>query len=868
MAKKVNGKLPKKMWRDITENDFIDADDIVDEDIGEFNIAAMQIYAANENYARQLVNIMDSLTLVRRRILYSFYKLGATPGKKTKCSNLVSSAMKYHNHGDGSVYQTIINMIQGWKVAVPYISGPSNFGQANIPNKYGAYRYTEAYLSQYSYECFFSDFSMKAIGTATFVTGLEEPRFLPSKFPNILVNGTSGVGYGHSAMIPPYHIDDIIELCKTYMKDPDAEDIIVYPDFPTGCYVVENDDMINQICKTGLGAITMRAQIEIEEMPNDWKLSITNIPYTVSFEKVYKDQILPLCKKGVIKVKHVGDYSEIYENDDGTTFTDPRLEIRLDKSLDPKRVRADLYRLTDLEKTISIQFKAVVGETDIKVFGLKGLVLEWLSQRRLYKSSLYNHTLNRLRSEIDIRDILIELTESDNLQRTIDIIRRTVIDRLPEALMKEYGMSSHQAKVISGMKLGAFTADAHDRYVNERKDLMKQFEETRDIAYSPKKIDKIILKELEDLRKYGPVERRSPIIQVSNEEIISNTDHVIIFTSQNYVKKLPKEPDKYHVKNPAGTIAPGDRVTSRATANNLDNIILFDDFGRYTTMPVHEIPNTVYSSFGETLYNVAKLEGNLIGRMVVSDPKASNTTVESDKRRTLDFDAVYVVTLTAQGFLKATPYSDFTYTSDDKGNQKIAVKYNARAMKLKDNDKACAMNFICYDDKAAEETARDARLIVYTKGGQYVLIPTSEMPIQAKDTMGLKFITPTDGDECTGVEQVYPTESLDPYVVVLTAKGYVKKIESKYLYESKKRNDASYLTKLDDGDEVIFVNGCNENESLVVITKTNGEMWYPIEQIPTLSRSAKGKKLIPVPNGDCISNACIDIPYPDGTPEL
>lgn len=868
MAKKVNGKVSKKMWRDITENDFIDADDIVDEDIGEFNIAAMQIYAANENYARQLVNIMDSLTLVRRRILYSFYKLGATPGKKTKCSNLVSSAMKYHNHGDGSVYQTIINMIQGWKVAVPYISGPSNFGQANIPNKYGAYRYTEAYLSQYSYECFFSDFAMKAIGTATFVTGLEEPRFLPSKFPNILVNGTSGVGYGHSAMIPPYHIDDIIELCKTYMKDPDAEDIIVYPDFPTGCYVVENDDMINQICKTGLGAITMRAQIEIEEMPNDWKLSITNIPYTVSFEKVYKDQILPLCKKGVIKVKHVGDYSEIYENDDGTTFTDPRLEIRLDKSLDPKRVRADLYRLTDLEKTISIQFKAVVGETDIRVFGLKGLVLEWLSQRRLYKSSLYNHTLNRLRSEIDIRDILIELTESDNLQRTIDIIRRTVIDKLPEALMKEYGMSSHQAKVISGMKLGAFTADAHDRYVNERKDLMKQFEETRDIAYSPKKIDKIILKELEDLRKYGPVERRSPIIQVSNEEIISNTDHVIIFTSQNYVKKLPKEPDKYHVKNPAGTIAPGDRVTSRATANNLDNIILFDDFGRYTTMPVHEIPNTVYSSFGETLYNVAKLEGNLIGRMVVSDPKASNTTVESDKRRTLDFDSVYVVTLTAQGFLKATPYSDFTYTSDDKGNVKLAVKYNARAMKLKDNDKACAMNFICYDNNANEETARDARLIVYTKGGQYVLIPTSEMPIQAKDTMGLKFITPTDGDECTGVEQVYPTESLDPYVVVLTAKGYVKKIESKYLYESKKRNDASYLTKLDDGDEVIFVNGCNENESLVVITKTNGEMWYPIEQIPTLSRSAKGKKLIPVPNGDCISNACIDVPYPDGTLEL
>lgn len=861
MAKKINGKAAKKMWRDITEDDFIDASDIVDEDIGEFNISAMQIYAANENYARQLVNIMDSLTLVRRRILYSFYKLGAFPGKKTKCSNLVASAMKYHNHGDGSVYQTIINMIQGWKVAVPYISGPSNFGQANIPNKYGAYRYTEAYLSQYSYECFFSDFAMKAIGTATFVTGLEEPRFLPSKFPNILVNGTSGVGYGHSAMIPPYHIDDIIELCKTYMKDPNADDIIVYPDFPTGCYVVENTDMVTQICKTGLGTITMRAQIEIEEMPNDWKLIITNIPYTVSFEKVYKDQILPLCKKGVIKVKHVGDYSEIFENDDGTTFTDPRLEIRLDKALDPKRVRADLYRLTDLEKTISIQFKAVVGETDIRVFGLKGLVLEWLSQRRLYKSSLYNHTLNKLRSEIDIRDILIELTEADNLQRTVDIIRRTNIDNLPEALMKEYGMSSHQAKVISGMKLGAFTADAHDRYVNERKDLLKQFEDTRDIAYSPKKIDKIILKELEDLRKYGPVERRSPIIQVSNEEIISNTEHVIVCTAQNYVKKLPKDPDRFHTKNPVGTIAPGDKVTSRVFANNLDNIILFDDFGRYTIMPVHDIPNTVYSSYGETLYNVAKLEGNLIGRMVVSEESLSaNKPGEKCK---VNFDNMFVVTLSAQGLLKASRYSEYVYSDPEKHT--IANKYNARTMKLRDNDRVCAMNFILHNP---DDVVDESKLLVYTKGGQYVLIPTSEMPILAKDTMGLKFITPVEGDECASVAQVYPGDDLDPYIVVVTAKGYVKKVESKYLFESKKRNDSSYITKLDDGDEVVFIQGCNDDECLVIITKTNGETVYNVTEIPTLSRSAKGKKLIPVPNGDCIINACIDVLSPESTADV
>ena len=843
MAKKGTSRV----WNDITEADFIDEGNIIDQDISEFNTESMTIFGANLNYARQLVNIMDSLTPVERRILYAFFKENALPGKKTKCSALVTTAMKYHNHGDISVYATMVGMAQEWKTAVPYISGPSNFGSADASDKYGAYRYTEAYLSKYGHECFFSDFSQSAVGMVSFVTGLEEPEYLPSKFPNILVNGTSGIGWGHLGFIAPYHISDIIEMCKTYLKDPFADDIIVYPDLPTGCYIVDDPAGIEDICKHGVGKLRMRASIEIEETNTEWRLVITNVPYTVDYAKI-KPKIIELAKKKLITFKHISDESESFLRADGSTFVEPKLVVKLDKALDPRRVRAVLYKLTELEKTVSINLKAIVGDTEIKAFSLKELVLAWIDQRRLYKRSLYNHSLNRLRSDIDTKDIMIELTEGKNLEKTIKIIRNTPAYSLANALMSEYGMSSHQAKIVIGQPLSAFTSDAHDRYIADREKLQKKFDEISEIAYSPKKIDKVILGELEDLRKYGPVDRRSPIIQVSDDEVITNSEHMIVSTLQGYIKKVPRDPDKYHAKNPIGTLNTGDQPTRRFFANNLDSVLFIDDYGKYTIMPVHEIPNTVYSSIGETFFNVTKLEGNLKSHFVINASEHA-TSKERSNGKKHDYDKLYLTTLSEDGMVKATAYSDYVYTED--GN--VAKKFNVRAAKLRKDDRICDVSMIV----KADDSSVTSSVLIYTSQGQFIMNNENDLPITSlKDTVGLQFIKPEDGDKCKGLIQIYPNGG-DDYVVVLTAKGFAKKVELQYMQDAA-RKKSSYLIKVDEGDEVIFAGGCNDGETLYVITKTNGEVAYPVNSIPTLSRMAKGKKVVPVPNGDLIINACID----------
>ena len=846
MAKKKSTDI----WDGITEEDFNDGSDVIDEDIAEFNSSAMQIYGANVNYARQIVNITDSLINAERRILWAFYQLKAMYGKPTKCSVLVAEAMKYHNHGDISIYSTMMNMAQDWKTAVPYIDGPSNFGSSINASGYAAFRYAEAHLSQYAEECFFDDFLLEAIGTLSYTTGLEEPRFLPSKFPNILVNGSQRVGsWAYSGIILPYHISDIIYLVKEYMKNPDRDDIIIYPDLPTGCDIIENNDEIERICKEGKGNIRMRARIEIEDCPSEWKLVITNLPLTSDFANTMK-QIKKLGKDGVLKLKHVGEESIRYR-EGKKNWVDPIMVVTLDKALDPKKVRADLFRLTALEKTLPLRFNVVVGITEIRSMSLKELVLSWLDQRRIYKSSMYNHTITKLRSDLDMLEILIEMTEKDNVEKSVSIIKNSKDDEVINALMSEYGMNSHQASIVADMKMRAVNADAHNNYVERYKKTKAKFDEIAKIAYDPKKIDKIILEELDDLRKYGPPDRRSQVVRLENEETISNTEHIIAFTTQGYIKKVPKFPDKHHTKNPIGALAQGDKVVSRIYVNNTDSLMLIDNLGRYTIMPVYEIPNTIYSSPGEPIHTVTKLTGK-IKSMLNLNEFPSMISAKSNDKKTLQSDEVYVVTLSEKGMLKATSIDEYL-KSDEEANR-IPKKYNSRTMKLSEGDSIAGATFLIrpFDED------NGMKLLVFTKAGKYVLLDSSELPVTtSKDTMGLRFITPENGDKCVDLTHVFP-ENGDKYIVILTAKGNAKKVECEYLKASKKRGDTSYLANIEDDDAIIYASGINDNEHLYVITKNAGEVAYSADSIPTLTRSAKCKKLVPVPVGDSIINACVD----------
>lgn len=849
MAKKTKGGA---LWDGIEENDFENAENIEDADIGEFNKANMSIYSINVNLARHIVRVNDSLKMVERRILYSMYKMGATPGHLNKSSNIVAATMLIHSHGDQSIYDSMVGMTQHWKKNVPLVRGKCNFGYINTPNSYGHMRYTEGELTEYAYECFFSDYNEKAITFDEHLTGRKEPVFLPTKFPNVLVNGSAGLGYGFAPNIPPFNCNDIVDMCKKVMENPDAE-LFVYPDLPTGCDIVKDDLEIKSICDYGKGSLRMRARIDIdgESRPNKWVLHIRSIPFTVSYDKVF-ESIIEIGKSKKIAIEDVQDCCTPYIAADGLMRTDVDLQIILSKSLDPKYVRSYLFKNAGLEKTLPVRFTVIKGYKDLtEEVTLKDLIMSWMDERRLYKRSLFNHRINHLKSEINIRDIMIELLDKDNLDKTMHIIRNTNAADIPEALMTQYGMSSHQAKVVSNKPTSAFSKDAREKYISERAKMQEELDELISIVVDARKIDKLILKELEDLRKYA-TPRKSPIISVDGDDVISDTDHFIIATENGRIKKLPDPPAKTHAKNWFGTFAQGDSPTKIFRANNFDNVLMFDSTGKYSILPVHQIPNSLYNEPGEDIFKVAKLEGSIVAMYRYQADKTASYKKNTKKTKTqkesdISVKNIEIITLSSDGYMKRTPYSEYVMDADGKI---ITKAKGSRGAKVRDGDSIVQVS-MGYSDPDGITDSCD--ILVYTERGEYTRLAHNLILEMGKNTQGNLILPVSANDTCKGFFTILPD---DHYLVIVTSKGLVRKEQLQYLDVSKKRRQKYFLCNLDDNDDIVFATSVTGDEILQVNLKS-GMMDINIDDIPEVARRSKGNKMIPVSTGDKIINCNI-----------
>ena len=826
MAKKNNENFD--LWSDIDEKDFIDEDNIIDDDVADYVQKGMVIYSINVNLARHLVRVIDSLKPVYRRILYGMYRTGALPGHNMKSIKILAATMELHPHGDDPTYGAMVTLAQYWKQAIPLVQGKGNFGTIDSPDGYASQRYTEAMMSEYAYECFFEDFNAKAVTTTRNLLGIDEPDYLPSKFPNILVNGTTGVGNGFSACIPPYNCNDIVDTVIKLMEDPNA-DITMVPDFPTGCDIVDNDEL-HKISKDGSGKITMRGTIDIEETPSSWHLVITSIPFTSSYDSI-KRKIYELDKTGVVKLD-VSDGTVCVKRD-GKLKMDMKLKVIIDKSLDPKYVRHLLYKKTDLEKTIAVQFTVIGDHHNILPADLRTTILAWLEERRIYKRSLYNHTMRKLIEQIDIDDIMIELLDKDNIVKTVNIIRHNTAAECERKLVEEYGMNSHQASRIANMKLNAFTSDVRDKLIKERKELGEKLEEVRKVATSTKKIDKIIKGELEDLRKYASP-RQSNLIKVEGDSIISETEHFIVFVNDGTVRKLPNPPSKSHARAPYGSFGAGVLPLSVHKVSNTDYIFMMDATGKYTIMPVYDIPNSVYGSSGSPMWGVTKLDTCPVFVMSFNAPEFSDIYYQLTNLN------ASIVTLSSDGMIKQTDVKEYLTIKD---NKPVLCK-GVRGAKVKDTDGS--------SDSIVDAILNlppDHDYIIYTKKGEYVTLPDIHIPTAGKNTIGVQMIRPVNGDSCVGIAYSEPS---DKYVIIVTKKGYVKRIELEYLKPSSKRRDASYLATIAPDDEIFAIHTCVDNQILKVTTKSGVTEYNIDEDIPILGRKAKPVKLIPVPVGDAI----------------
>ena len=826
------------LWNGIFEKDFINEDEnLIDEEISDFDKKAMIYFSQNVNLLRHLPRLSDSLKPVERRGLYALYETKTLPSsKQKKSSRIVAETMISHPHSDASIYGTLAGMAQPWKNPVPLVEGIGNYGNDEHPSGYAHMRYTEMRMSKYAYECFFKDFDSDCVETV-FNTAKdnEEPLSLPSRYPNILVNGGFGIATGNSFCIPPYNVEDIVKLTKRLLRNPDSDDIYIMPDSPTGCDIVDNGSL-REICDTGTGVLKMRSTITIEENPRRpqvWILRIHNLPWMTDIDSI-NQSLTKLTKEGTLPIKDTEDHSYAVKmpNPNGGMMTRKKIkyDIIVNKAHDPNQIKAKLYKLTQLEKSVSVNFKVVEDALSIGKLNMRDLVLTWIYTRREYKRRLLNKKITKLTARLSLLEILIILTSKDNLEKTIKIIKNNNEADAVKALMKnkQIKITSYQAEKIVDMRLRSFSKDAHARYVKEKKDVKEELDYCMKMTKSSKLIDDIIEEELDGLMKYASP-RRSSIVSDKKSIKIADTDHFVTITKLGMLKKLPYNPAMIQKKKTPslGAFKNHDYPLHGLVINNHDSLMMYDNFGRYSCIPVHEIDNTEPSQYGNQVFDVSKLNGEIVAAF----PYFADDIKEFLKKRV--HAKANIVTLTKNGYLKKTSIDEFTRSRNQK---------NVRAMKIREDDElVTGMIVLDYEKEGTN-------LLIYTEQGNFAYISSDQIAEQSKDASGLLSINLGPDDACKGICVIGKN---DEDLLVITEKGSMKRCELGYLGKPGKRKVSSYLATLEPTDKIRFVDSIHSKQTITVCTRTSYQE-FKAEDIPVKTRKSKCVKMIPVPLGNNI----------------
>lgn len=826
MKKEINDG--EEMWQGVTDEDFYNEIGIEDVDFPIFDTERMRIFYANTNYFRQLIHLSDSLIPVERRILYTMYLLklfDAKDGrgrKVAKSQKIVGDTSSFHPHSGDSIYMTQVNMGRSWRMAIPLVKKKGNYGDiwGEAPS---SMRYTEGSISDYAYECFFSDFDDECV-EMIYNEGAKdyEPFSLPSKFPNSVINGGFGIGTaGNIVCIPSYNVKEVRELTQALIKNPDYADIYIVPDLPTGADIVDNGEL-RSINDSGKGKLILRATIDISDdicesgsrKKHAWGLHIRNLPWMVDGITIAKE-IANLISSKKLSVIDVQDDHKLYR-DGNATRKEINFVVYIDKAHDPYAVRDLLWKETHLQRSVHIDFKVVFNDYTIGEMNIRDLLLGWIDERRSYKRQYYNKKLSDLSSRMDFLEILIEITVPEKARKVIEIINSSHSSNAKSRLMELANMSSHQASEILNMRTRQFTTDARENYIKEYekgKELLKKY---RGYVTSEKKLDKLIYDELEDLKKYESP-RRTNVVE-NTGRIVPNTMHDIVVTKNGYVKKfLHREGKSPYI----GALKNGDNVARLLTINNLDQILFFDNLGRVSSIPVNDIPSTDTTQFGTQVYDLTKLNGEIIAVKPYFS-RDSERYIE-DKLNT----SMYLITLSADGYFKKMDLSEF---------REIKSFKNIRIAKLKDTDKLVYVDFLL----------DSVDVLIYTRQGMCINIAAKDIPVCSKDSQGLLATKLNPDDRCIGLVE----SGTRLYLFVLTEKGCVKKIEQQFMISGGKRRDTMIpIANLEQGDSLLKIIGFNEYVEIVTKSDT---YTYKYDEIPTLGTRARCKKLVPVALGNVI----------------
>ncbi len=801
--------------------DFKERDSLTENNIVEEVKKSFLDYSMSVITSRALPDLRDGLKPVHRRILWSMYNSGYTPDKPhRKSAKTVGEVMgNYHPHGDSSIYEAMVRMAQDFNQRYMLIDGHGNFGNIEGDGA-AAMRYTESRLSKISLELL-RDINKDTVDfDPNFDETLKEPRVLPSRFPNILVNGTMGIAVGMATNIPPHNLGEVIDGCIAYIDNPDIDTMglmqyIKGPDFPTGGIILGNSG-IRKAYETGRGSITIRSRASIEEVNGHSVITVTEVPYGINTMEL-KNKVAELVHTKVID--GITDYHTDLK--DGIKIT-----ITLKKDANPQVVLNNLYKHTSFQITYGIIFLMLDGMTP-KTLGLKDIIQKYIEHQREVIVRRCKFDLNKALNRVHILEGLkIAL---DNIDEVIKIIKSSKTDEIAKAeLAKKFGLDSIQSDAILEMKLRRLTGLERDKIENELNDLLKLIDELRAILSSDERVFAIIKEEMLEIKNKYADERRTSIDMtaidyIDDESLIPEENIVITLTKKGYIKRLPV--DTYKIQNRGGVGIKGMAINEEDFVEHIINstthnyILFFTNKAKVYRLKGYEIPEFSRQSKGLPIINLLNLEQ---GEYITSLLKVAN-----------DEEHKYLVFATKQGLIKRTEISEFS-------NIRASGK---KFITLRDDDELISV----------KKTDGNYEILMASSNGRLVRFPESLVRIMGRGATGVRGINLDDGI-LVGME----VANSDIDVLVVTEKGYGKKTPiSEYRVTNRGGKGVKTLSVTDKNGTITSFKAVDKDKDLIIITNEGIIIRLSINSISTMSRVTQGVKLINLRDGQKVSSISV-----------
>ncbi len=779
-------------------------------------------YAMSVIVARALPDVKDGLKPVHRRILYGMSEAKMNAGSPYKKSaRIVGDVMgKYHPHGDSAIYEAMVRLAQNFSTRYPLVDGHGNFGSIDGDGA-AAMRYTEARMSKIAMEMV-RDLDEDTVDFMPNYDGEEqEPVVLPSKFPNILVNGSTGIAVGMATNIPPHNLAEAIDAILAIAENPDIEvadlmQILKGPDFPTGAYILGKSG-IKKAYETGNGTILLRSKTHIEEMANGKnRILITEIPYQVN-KTVMIEKIADLAREKII--------DGITDLRDESSGEDIRVVIELRKDVVPEVVLNQLFKLTQLQVSYGINMLALV-DGEPKVLPVKEMLQYYLQHQ---KNVIYRRTQFELKKAEDELHVLQGIVIAiENIDEVIQIIRSSKnVEESQSALMDRFHLSERQAKAIVSMSLGRLSALEIEKSETKCKSLEEQVEDYKAILSSENRIFEIVKNELIEIKNKYSDARRSEIIMgefnIDDEDLITKEDIIVTLTLNGYIKRVPM--DTFKTQNRGGKGIKGmatneeDVVDKIVIANTHKDIIFFTNFGKVYRLRGHQIPEYGRTAKGIPVINLLNMDANEKVRSIIS-------LNEYQENHTLVF-------VTKNGIVKRVALKEFE-SIRQKG--KIAIH-------LKEDDELI-------DVKLTDGTAQ---ILIASSNGKVVRFNEQDVRVMGRSASGVKGIN-VNGKEVVGVATSLEGE----YLLVISKNGYGK-MSLITDYRLTKRGSQGVLTmKISEKNGLLSnIKAVNGTEDLLVVTNQGIVIRTSLEQVKKAGRNTLGVRIIKLNEGQEVSSIAI-----------